>query len=333
MPKVSVLMPVYNAEQYLARAIDSIIAQTFKDWELILIDDGSCDDIMSVLSKYDDERIYYVKNPVNMGLIKTLNRGIDYCEGEYIARMDADDISHPDRLKYQVDFMDKHPQYLMCGTNATVIDNNEQETGKIRNLTDNNFLQINLLFSPPFVHPSVIVRTEVLQTNRYDERYKHVEDYELWCRIARLGKVANISKALLQYRWHDSNVSVLNSKAQDVLKDKIITNELRRFDLEPTEDELYCHKITFNLYQLGKKTDIDISKFDEIADWFSKLLERNKVKNIYKQPDFTAFLWARWAVLCVSQKKYNKALVPPFASYNIKVLIKLLKLLSFLSRK
>lgn len=326
-------MPVYNAEQYLARAIDSIIAQTFKDWELILIDDGSRDDIMSVLSIYDDERIYYVKNPVNMGLIKTLNRGIDYCESEYIARMDADDIAHPDRLKHQVDFMDKHPQHLMCGTNAVVIDNNEQETGRIRNLTGNNFLQINLLFSPPFVHPSVIIRTEILQANRYDERYKHVEDYELWCRIARIGKVANIGKALLLYRWHDSNVSVLNSEAQDILKDKIIANELSRFDLEPTEEELYCHKITFNLYQLGKKKDIDISRFEDISNWFSKLLEKNKAKSIYKQSDFIAFLWARWIVLCVSQKKYSKALSPRFRSFNPSVLIKLLRLTLFLRKK
>ena len=106
MPKVSILMPVYNAEQYLSQALDSIVSQSFEDWELILINDGSTDRRESIIMDYDDERIFYIKNPVNLKLIKTLNKGIDYCGGQYIARMDADDICHPDRLKRQVEFLD-----------------------------------------------------------------------------------------------------------------------------------------------------------------------------------------------------------------------------------
>lgn len=333
MPKVSVLMPVYNATQYLAEALESILLQTFQDWELILVDDGSTDDIMSVLSRYQDERIYYIKNDVNLGLIKTLNRGIDYCGGKYIARMDADDIAHPRRLQYQVDFMEQHPEYLMCGTDALVIDNDGNRTGKICNLTSNNLLQINLLFSPPFIHPSTIIRKEVLERNRYDENYKHVEDYELWCRIAHQGKVANIGKFLLLYRWHDSNVSVLNSKTQDALKDTIIERELARLDITPSTEELYWHKLTFNLYHLGNKLNINTNSFTEVSAWFLKLSEHNKIKGIYNQSDFIAFLWSRWIVLCLSQKKYGKVLTPSFRSFKPSVLIKLFKLILFLRKK
>jgi len=333
MSKVSILMPVYNAGRYLAQAIDSILSQTFKDWELILINDGSTDNSESIICRYDDERIYYIRNETNLGLIKTLNKGIDYCGGKYIARMDADDISLPDRLRYQVDFLDKHPSYLMCGTDAVVIDDAGKPTGKIRNLKDNDFLQINLLFSPPFIHPSVMIRSEILQYNKYDEAYRHVEDYELWCRIAKLGNIVNISKELLKYRWHDSNVSVLNNEIQDRLKDKIITNEIETLDIQPTEEELYCHKITFRLYNLGNRQNISTDQWSAISDWFSKLLRHNKIWKVYNQSDFTAFLWSRWVVLCVSQKRYRKALSPAFKTFNPSVLRKLMKLVLFLKKK
>ena len=333
MPKVSVLIPVYNAGQYLAQAIDSILSQTFKDWELILINDGSTDNSEAIIGRYDDERIYYLKNETNLGLIKTLNKGIDYCHGEYIARMDADDISQPDRFRQQIRFLDKNPAYAMCGTDAAVIDNAGNRTGKIRNLSDNDYLQVNLLFSPPFIHPSVMIRREILHHNRYNEGYKHVEDYELWTRIAKLGKIANISKDLLKYRWHDSNVSVVNNEAQEEWKDRVIANQLEALGIQPSKEELYYHKITFKLYQIGNKQDTKEASATDISIWFSKLSQHNKIKKVYKQSDLTAFLWSRWVVLCISQKKYGKALFPAFKTFNPLVLVKLFKLILFLRKK
>lgn len=333
MPKVSILMPVYNAEQYLSQALDSIVSQSFEDWELILINDGSTDGSESIIMDYDDERIFYIKNPVNLKLIKTLNKGIDYCGGQYIARMDADDICHPDRLKHQVEFLDSHPQVLMCGTAAAVIDNCGKQTGNIYNLTSDDYLQINLMFSPSFIHPSMMIRTEVLKENKYDEAYKHVEDYDLWCRIAKLGKVANIDDELLRYRWHDSNVSVLNSEVQSELKDELIKRELSRLDLIPTESELYCHKVTFQLYALGNKLDVPVDRFEDIANWFTQLIRQNEIKHIYVQSALVAFLWSRWTVLCISQKKYGKVLFPLFAKYNPSILSRLIKLIFFLRKK
>ncbi|GAB6007522.1 glycosyltransferase family 2 protein [Dysgonomonas reticulitermitis] len=333
MTKVSILMPVYNAEQYLAQAIDSILNQTFKDWELIIINDGSTDSSETIISRYKDNRIYYYKNPENLKLIKTLNKGIDYCHGKYIARMDADDFSFPERLEYQVEFLDNNHDYVMCGTNAIVIDGNFNKTGKIRNLPDDNLLQVNLLFSPPFIHPSVMIRREVLQKNRYDEDYKHVEDYELWCRVARQGKVANLQKDLLAYRWHDTNVSVLNNQLQEEMKDRIIREQLKRLDIEPTDEELYCHKITFRLYALGRKQDISVQQSEAVSAWFEKLLRQNKKIKRYDRDDFKAFLWARWAVLCISQKRYSKIFSPAFASYHPDVLSQLFELFFFLKNK
>lgn len=333
MPKVSILMPVYNAEQYIAQALESIIYQDFKDWELILINDGSTDRSDEIIRQYDDERIYYINNPQNLKLIKTLNKGIDYCHGKYIARMDADDIAVADRLLHQVHFLDSHPDYLMCGTNAIVIGNQGNKTGSIKNLSDNGMLQINLLFSVPFVHPTVMIRREVLVKNRYDEAYKHVEDYELWCRIARQGKVANINEDLLAYRWHDTNVSVVYNQVQEDLKDKIIKEQLMLLDIQPTAEELYCHRITFRLYDMGTKLDVSVERFNDISAWFSVLIKQNAIKKIYNQYDLIAFLWSRWIVLCISQKRYNKVLSPSFATCSFSVLKRLFKLVAFLRKK
>lgn len=117
-------MPVFNASQFLKQAIDSIVVQSFFDWELIVINDGSTDNSEDIIASYTDSRIKYHKNESNIGLIASLNKGISFCTGEYIARMDGDDISMPNRLKKQLDFMDKHPHYAMCGGQADVIDNN-----------------------------------------------------------------------------------------------------------------------------------------------------------------------------------------------------------------
>lgn len=333
MPKVSVLMPVYNAEQFLAEAIDSIIQQSFQDWELIIIDDGSTDNSAFIISQYKDNRIYYLKNKENIGLIKSLNLGIDLCDGEYIARMDADDIATPNRLTLQAAFMDKHPRHILCGSNALVIDKKNEITGRIKNLTHNNYLQINLLFSVPFIHPSMLIRRKALADDKYNENYLHVEDFELWCRLSQKGEIANINRFLLNYRWHNTNVSVLNSEIQEKLKDKIITEQIQRLGLIPNNEELECHKITFNLYKFGNKLKISFEDMRKVEIWFSKLISKNREQKLFKNSHFIAYLWSRWCVLCISQKKYFKMLIPSFASLNPVILCRLIGLIFFLKQK
>ncbi|WP_101689598.1 glycosyltransferase family 2 protein [Dysgonomonas massiliensis] len=333
MPKVSILMPVYNAEKYLIEAVDSILNQTFRDWELIIINDGSTDRSRELLSQIADNRVIIVDNEKNLGLIDTLNKGINLSKGEYIARMDADDISTSERIEKQVQFMDSHPHHIMCGTNALVIDNSGKVTGKIRNLTDNQFLQINLLFSNPFIHPSMMIRRDILRSNLYDKQYKHIEDYELWCRIALLGEVANLQDDLLLYRWHNSNISVINAETQIRSKKEINKRQLERFGVTPDDSELYAHNITFNLYHLGTKQEISVDKVNDVEKWFNKLSIQNKKLNIFPQTDFTAFLWSRWLVLCLSQKRYNRILNPRFASYKAPIIRKLIGLVSHLKNK
>lgn len=334
MPEISVIMPVYNAEEYLSMAINSIINQTCQDWELVIINDGSSDSSEKIILSYSDERIKYFRNEQNLGLINTLNRAIDLCTGNYIARMDADDISESNRFDLLLKFMNTHTDYAMCGSNALVIDKNNVVTGKILNFSSNELLQINLLFSVPFVHPSVMFRTEVLKANRYSSEYQHAEDYELWCRISDQYKVANISNLLLKYRWHDSNVSVLHAEKQQILKDEIICRQLNKIGLFPTREDLFLHKITYDQYRFNEKSPkINFTDYDGLDKWFSKIVRANALCHKYNQQELIAFLWTRWIVLCISQKQYSKIFKPDFVNYNIRVFLKTLNQILFLSKK
>ncbi len=334
MPKISVIMPVFNAEKYLREAIDSIMWQSFTDWELIVINDGSTDSSETIIRSYTDTRLKYYKNEQNIGLIATLNRGIDLGNGEYVARMDADDISEKERFKAQITFLEKNREYAMCGSYAKVIDESNNETGKILNLHTNDYLQINLLFSVPFIHPSMMIRGNVLRNNYFNYEYKHAEDYELWCKIAQNHKIGNVPYYLLRYRWHTTNVSVTNSEIQEDIKNKIIRNQLQNIGLQPTEQELYLHKVTFQQFdskaKIAKKFFEDYTLLDA---WFLKIINANKQKQKYDESSLIAFLWSRWMVLCFSQKKYSQILKPRFISFRPSVLTKILSLILFLKKK
>lgn len=205
-PKISVIMPAYNAEKYIKEAIDSILSQTFGDFEFIIIDDGSTDNTCAIIESYSDSRIRFFRNEKNMGVAATLNRGLDLARGEYIARMDSDDISLPQRFEKQVAFMDSHPDIAVCGT-AIECFGARHET---RFFSENDAaLKVDLLFGCCFAHPSVMLRTSVIRSNSfyYDTAFDKMEDYELWCRVSKVGGLSSLHEILLKYRVHPGQVT------------------------------------------------------------------------------------------------------------------------------
>lgn len=335
MPKISVILPVYNASLFLKKAIDSIINQTYTDWELIIVNDGSTDNSEDIIVNYSDNRIKYSRNETNSGLITTLNKAITLCSGKYIARMDADDISLPSRFESQLSFLERNTEYAMCGTFARIIDQEDKITGKIVHVTDNDYLKVNMLFSVPFVHPSIMIRKDILETELFDKEYLHAEDFDLWTRIARKHKVANIPDFLLKYRWHNSNVSVTNSKKQEEVKNQIIIRELNLLGLSPDENELFLHKVSFSQFDAKNKEEEKKSfdNFNGLEEWFSKIIKANKTKQLYNNNALIEFLWSRWVIVCIMQNRLTKIVKPKFVPYNIVIWIKTLKLLAFLSKK
>lgn len=209
MAQVSVLLPAYNAESTIAEAIQSIIDQTYKDWELYVINDGSEDQTEEVILSFKDNRIRYLKNDRNMGLIYTLNRGLAIAGCKYIARMDADDICMSTRFEKQVLYLELHPEVVICGTQIEYFGTKSNNYTKLFFPTKDKELKEMLAVSTCFAHPTIMMRRKVMVDNKiqYDYNYKNAEDYCMWIEMMKFGKFANLDEPLLQYRISDTQVS------------------------------------------------------------------------------------------------------------------------------
>lgn len=212
-PLISVVMPVYNGGQYLAAAIESILNQTFGDFEFLIVEDGSTDDSLSIIKAYQqkDDRIRIIVNDGNKGLVYSLNTAFDQVKSKYIARMDADDIAMSERLAKQVEFMEKNPDITIVGTQIKLT-----TTGKPTRVDlHHDEIKIDLLMYNQLSHPTVMIRKEdILEKNlHYKNDYYSSEDYKLWTQIVSSGlKVANLPDVLLQYRVHEAQMSSASNK-------------------------------------------------------------------------------------------------------------------------
>lgn len=262
MPKISVVMPVYNGEKYLREAMDSILNQTFTDFEFIILNDASKDSTEEVIKSYEDERIVYLKNEQNLGVAGTLNRGIENAKGEYIARIDADDIAMPERFEKQVAFMDAHPDVGVCGSCIRIFEEDGTERDFIYSKTDKE-LRVDMLFNSGFAHPAVMIRKSVLDEKNlfYNTEFEKAEDYRMWYDIMKTSKGYNLQEPLLRYRHHQNQVTKTSAseqaasvtKMRKIMYDTLnigteeylvlfskICNGVRKFD-----DEEYCSVRTF----------------------------------------------------------------------------------------
>lgn len=227
-PTVTILMPVYNGEKYLKESIDSILCQTFHDFIFLIVDDGSTDNSVNIVKSYDDSRIKLLVNEKNIGISKTLNLGIENTKTKYLARMDQDDISLPNRIEEQVNFMETHPEIGVCGTWMLAFNVKNQSILKKRPVKDSD-IKAGLLFQNPMAHPTVMMRKEVFDKNnfRYDPQYDGLEDYDLWERMSIVTKMENIPKALLRYRLHPTQLSRTSPSRQEKF-DKIQERQYER---------------------------------------------------------------------------------------------------------
>lgn len=204
MPTVSIVMPVYNSSDYLEEAITSMLKQTYTDFECIVINDGSTDDSDAVVRSFRDPRLRYLQNDGNKGLVYTLNRGIDEARGKYIARMDGDDISLPERLDEQVAYLENHPQVDVVASVVKLIDPHGNPTGYWKEDRDNvseSAIREMLPVNNCIAHPSVLARTELLRSFRYLHSQAQAEDYDLWLRLLSAGKtIHKLEKPLLLHR-------------------------------------------------------------------------------------------------------------------------------------
>jgi glycosyltransferase involved in cell wall biosynthesis len=235
-PLISVVIPVYNGERYLALALNSILQQTFTDFELIAIDDGSSDSTPQILQRYAsaDPRVVVVVGP-RRGLIQVLNQGIRMARGQFLARMDADDIALSRRFERQIQYLNDHPECVAVGCAAHIIDKDGKVKGKIdidtsHEVIDRNYLMMGSAFGIP--HPTAMIRREaIIQANGYREQFRAAEDVDLFLRLAERGRLANLPEELLLYRAHGDSVSHLYRKVQTQSAEAAILEAYRRRQL------------------------------------------------------------------------------------------------------
>lgn len=238
-PAVSVLLPVYNAEAYLAAAVESILHQSFTDFELLIIDDGSTDGSLSILQTYaaQDTRIRLISRE-NQGLIATLNQMVEAAKGEFLARMDADDIATPNRLKLQVAFLQQHPEVVCVGGAFDLIDSQSRTVAFIPMPENNDEIQQMILMGRTIInHPCALIRRSALQQiGGYDASMKTVEDLDMLLRIGEVGQLANLPDVVLQYRFHSNSVSAQNIVLQSQMAHQACQRAWKRRGIEGRYD-------------------------------------------------------------------------------------------------
>lgn len=268
--KISVILPAYNAQETIGDAIQSIIDQTYTDWELFVINDGSIDNTKSVILSFNDSRIKYIENESNKKLIYTLNRGLELATGEYVARMDADDISLKTRFEKQVEFMENHQDVVASGGGMLAF-SNAKITKRIHCESDSERIKLLMFNTSPIYHPTAIIRQSVLKSHtiRYNQEYLHVEDYMLWYNLSKVGKLSNIDEILIKYRISGSQISTKYNYLQLVNKNKVrrlIVNDFLHsigfewsdnMNAEELKDILAKNDFLINLKGLEKKMFIE----------------------------------------------------------------------------
>lgn len=292
-PKISVLMPVFNGERYLREAVESILNQTLTDFEFIIIDDGSTDRSIEILSAYTDPRLKIIRNQANIGVSQSLNKGLDLALGEYIARMDSDDISLPERFARQVAFMDSHPEIAVCGTWVTMID----AAGRVvrsRPTPTGQELELNYWRSNPIIHPSVLIRASQLGELRYDDQILYAQDFDLWFRMKSKYRLDNLPEYLLLYRMHKENITKSKNAAQrasayeifrrhtgahEISYDEWLALTFRAYKINPLRRALLTASVASKIHQPYRAyLENDLTYTSKWLDFF-KVKAKQRVRN------------------------------------------------------
>ena len=314
-PLISVVLSVYNGEQYLSESIESILNQSYRDFEFIIIDDGSSDKSLEIIRSYNDKRIVVISRE-NRGLIASLNEGILKSKGKYIARMDADDISLPTRFEEQVEFLEKNSKVGLCGTAVIGFSDKGDESPWILSQKSKT-IKSQMLFSSSLAHPTVMMRRELIVKHQlfYDENFKYAEDFELWTRFANVTELANLKTPLLRYRVLENSESRMADR--DVQRryeviSAITKVYLEKLKIDNSKEESWLH---FNLSTNSRMSESDIS-FERLNNYFVKLLKANKQKNLFDSLELKKVLGKKW-LWNFYYRREPKALFSKYIFYGI----------------
>ena len=282
-PLVSVILPVYNAEDYIHESIQSILKQTFEDFELLILNDGSTDHSKQIIMAQTDKRIRYLENRNNQGLIKTLNKALYFAKGTYIARMDADDLCADTRLEKQLDFFCRDREVDILGTNQYIIGTNECISHQLTNEEN----KVRLLLQPAVAHSSVMMKRQALFDNKlyYDRLALYAEDYKLWTDASLCGlSIKNLPEYLCGYRIHDNQISKTQSYVQKIVADSIRLAYARYFFKEFVDG----NEKEYFLLLFGSQRRLEVEELVRIERLCMRLIGQNKAKQYFCRGFYSA---------------------------------------------
>ncbi len=315
---LSIVMPAYNAAAYIREAVGSILSQSFRDFELIVVDDGSTDNSMEVVRGFGDKRIRILQNTTNRGIVYSRNRGNAAARGRYLAPFDADDVARADKFEKQLAFLDAHPEYGMIGSWARLIDARGRvmrQKWKVNAPPER--IPAILLFRNYFVQSSVVIRREAIPGEGYAEGYDAVEDYRMWAEVARQHKVWNYPAFLLQYRIHQQGITKRES-------DQMAGRDAKVFPLLYEPFHIQLNKRNLQLLQTLKdnRPITDLKDLNDLEVFFLHLLSQNKKHKVVDQKQLVTVVSDRWVKACwlargLKQKALLKFLRSPFLTTRL----------------
>jgi glycosyltransferase involved in cell wall biosynthesis len=308
-PLVSVVMPLYNTALYVSESIQSILNQTYQNIELIIVNDGSTDNSEEVALSFSDSRIKYYRNEENRKIVYTRNRAIELAQGEYIAFLDSDDISSPERIKLQVDFLENNAKYGFVGSNIQNITLDEIVEPVLDFPSDNDLIRCIMLFRNTFCASAVMFRREAIVGEKFDPEFPVAEDYDIYLRILDKGWLCtNLKTALTFYRIHGQNITLTKKQLLDEKDIQLLKRQLDKLALKYTDEELRYY------FLLGK---IDVAEyyieylrynFYDVNELLSKIVFANINSGFLNNNTLIVFLFKYWNDSFVAINSYNYSL-------------------------
>lgn len=296
MPKVSVLIPIYNSGGYIREAIQSILNQSFSDFEVIIVNDGSTDNSISEIKKFHDKRIKLYNYKKNRGLTLARNSSLDFANGEYVAWLDADDMSHPKRLETQINFLDSHRDVAVCGTWVHVFGGSTSSTWKFP--VDHSDIFSGFLFNNRMAMSSVVHRNFSYIPYHFNETYTPAIDYEIWSRIGKKMKLHNLPQILTFYRLHDKQISNKEKPSELGSAWTVQANFLKKLGIDFSEQEKSIH------LKLGLEFTEDrireINAFD-VDNWMERIFRANMERVVFEENSLRKTLGEKWFNVCQAQ--------------------------------
>jgi glycosyltransferase involved in cell wall biosynthesis len=300
-PKITVLMAAFNSSAYISEAISSILSQTFQDFELLIINDGSGDNTVNIINSFKDERIRLLHNSQNKGLVYTRNRALEEARGDYIAVLDSDDVALPDRLHLQYEFMTDNLPTALCSGHAEIIDEKGALTGEKFIVPTGKHVEMHMLFGNPFIHSSAIFNTAAFRELNGYRNYAPAEDFDLFLRIAEKYPVTNIDHVLVKYRKHGDNTSISKLYAIRETETKILRDIYKRLQMD--QDETFT-EIHYNVFTRNYQANT----LNEFLGVFHAFKQANRRSKRYPKDPFEAYLFNKWYDLITLKKAGREAL-------------------------